>query len=60
VGGWMDGWMAGKAGLRIAYSNQKLLKPFESLTQIIMLQCLITQGLLELLTINISNAHLII
>jgi hypothetical protein len=23
--GWMDGWMAGKAGLRIAYSNQKLL-----------------------------------
>jgi hypothetical protein len=21
--GWMDGWMAGKAGLRIAYSNQK-------------------------------------
>jgi hypothetical protein len=24
MGGWMDGWMAGKAGLRIAYSNQKL------------------------------------
>ena len=23
VGGWMDGWMDGKAGLRIAYSNQK-------------------------------------
>jgi hypothetical protein len=23
VGGWMDGWMEGKAGLRIAYSNQK-------------------------------------
>ena len=27
VGGWMDGWMGGwmdgKAGLRIAYSNQK-------------------------------------
>ena len=21
-GGWMDGWMGGKAGLRIAYSNQ--------------------------------------
>jgi hypothetical protein len=21
--GWMGGWMAGKAGLRIAYSNQK-------------------------------------
>jgi hypothetical protein len=21
---WMDGWMGGKAGLRIAYSNQKL------------------------------------
>jgi hypothetical protein len=21
--GWMDGWMAGKAGLRIAYSNKK-------------------------------------
>ena len=21
--GWMDGWMDGKAGLRIAYSNQK-------------------------------------
>jgi beta-glucanase (GH16 family) len=29
MGGWMDGWvggwMVGKAGLRIAYSNQKLL-----------------------------------
>ena len=24
VGGWMDGWMEAKAGLRIAYSNQKL------------------------------------
>ena len=24
--GWMDGWVDGKAGLRIAYSNQKLLK----------------------------------
>ena len=23
VDGWMDGWMDGKAGLRIAYSNQK-------------------------------------
>ena len=23
VGGWMDGWMEVKAGLRIAYSNQK-------------------------------------
>ena len=23
VGGWVDGWMEGKAGLRIAYSNQK-------------------------------------
>ena len=22
--GWMDGWMDGKAGLRIAYSNQKV------------------------------------
>jgi hypothetical protein len=22
--GWMDGWVAGKVGLRIAYSNQKL------------------------------------
>jgi hypothetical protein len=21
---WMDGWMEGKAGLRIAYSNQKV------------------------------------
>ena len=21
--GWVDGWMGGKAGLRIAYSNQK-------------------------------------
>ena len=21
--GWMEGWMGGKAGLRIAYSNQK-------------------------------------
>ena len=23
-GYWVDGWMDGKAGLRIAYSNQKL------------------------------------
>ena len=23
MGGWMDGWMEAKAGLRIAYSNQK-------------------------------------
>jgi hypothetical protein len=23
MGGWVDGWVAGKAGLRIAYSNQK-------------------------------------
>jgi hypothetical protein len=23
MGGWVDGWMGGKAGLRIAYSNQK-------------------------------------
>ena len=23
VDGWMGGWMGGKAGLRIAYSNQK-------------------------------------
>ena len=23
VDGWMDGWMEAKAGLRIAYSNQK-------------------------------------
>jgi hypothetical protein len=25
VDGWVDGWVAGKAGLRISYSNQKLL-----------------------------------
>jgi hypothetical protein len=25
MGGWMDGWMGGKAGLRIAYSNQKFV-----------------------------------
>jgi hypothetical protein len=24
LGGWMGGWVEGKAGLRIAYSNQKL------------------------------------
>ena len=24
-GNWMGGWMGGKAGLRIAYSNQKLV-----------------------------------
>ena len=24
-GGWVGGWMDGKAGLRIAYSNQKSL-----------------------------------
>ena len=24
--GWMDGWMGVKAGLRIAYSNQKMFE----------------------------------
>ena len=23
--GWMDGWVEGKAGLRIAYSNHKMI-----------------------------------
>ena len=27
MGGWMDGWMEAKAGLRIAYSNQKIPPP---------------------------------
>ena len=26
VGGWVDGWIDGGAGLRIAYSNQKLFQ----------------------------------
>jgi hypothetical protein len=26
--GWVDGWVEGKAGLRIAYSNQKLQSYF--------------------------------
>ena len=26
MGGWVDGWVDGNAGLRIAYSNQKLKK----------------------------------
>jgi hypothetical protein len=26
VGGWVGGWMEGRAGIRIAYSNQKLSK----------------------------------
>jgi hypothetical protein len=26
MGGWVGGWVAGKAGLRIAYSNQKAMK----------------------------------
>jgi hypothetical protein len=25
MGGWVGGWVAGKAGLRIAYSNQKII-----------------------------------
>jgi hypothetical protein len=32
MGGWMDGWMGGKAGLRIAYSNQKLCLMFKKHT----------------------------
>ena len=28
-GGWMDGWMGGKAGIRIAYSNQKCFTLFQ-------------------------------
>ena len=27
MGGWVDGWVDGKAGLRIAYSNQKEGEP---------------------------------
>ena len=30
MGGWMDGWMEAKAGLRIAYSNQKMKSPQKS------------------------------
>jgi hypothetical protein len=30
--GWMDGWMGGKAGLRIAYSNQKIFEKVILLT----------------------------
>jgi hypothetical protein len=33
VGGWMDGWMEGKAGLRIAYSNQKVKLNLTALVQ---------------------------
>ena len=29
VDGWMDGWVGGKAGLRIAYSNQKSHELFD-------------------------------
>ena len=28
VDGWMGGWMGGRAGLRIAYSDQKTIKTF--------------------------------
>jgi hypothetical protein len=31
--GWMGGWMEGKAGLRIAYSNQKLTRFKKPLSQ---------------------------
>jgi hypothetical protein len=38
--GWMGGWMGGKAGLRIAYSNQKtkvftILIKFEKLLKLL-------------------------
>jgi hypothetical protein len=29
LGGWVDGWMAGKARLRIAYSNQKEVREIQ-------------------------------
>jgi hypothetical protein len=29
----LDGWVAGKAGLRIAYSNQKELRPWTALVE---------------------------
>ena len=32
--GWMDGWMEAKAGLRIAYSNQKPLIPRKASSKI--------------------------
>jgi hypothetical protein len=31
MGGWMGGWMEVKAGLRIAYSNQKFTFPHNQL-----------------------------
>jgi hypothetical protein len=36
--GWVDGWMGGKAGLRIAYSNQKLQLTFGKLRPKILLE----------------------
>ena len=33
VGGWVDEWMGGRAGLRIAYSNQKMCE-FQILQQL--------------------------
>ena len=32
VGGWVDGWVDVKAGLRIAYSNQKSMSYFLEIT----------------------------
>ena len=29
MGGWMGGWMEAKAGLRIAYSNQKYFTEYD-------------------------------
>ena len=60
VGGWVDGWrdewMDGKAGLRIAYSNNK-----STTTLSLQLQSLIAQVLYEdnyalMVSIDLSNA----
>ena len=32
--GWVDGWMVGEAGLRIAYNNQKMHKYCKKLKNI--------------------------
>jgi hypothetical protein len=52
LGGWVDGWVAGKAGLRIAYSNKKYVQKLLFSTEIywILQECKIFIKKLGLIT----------
>ena len=60
MGGWVDGWKDGKAGLRIAYSNQKLLNNLPRLGRVLGVKVALHYSWMGLYKIifTISSVHL--